>query len=132
MLLGYGYMRNNLVHLGGYPTHRDVAGMSNLFYFYSVFMCSWGMSPLPRSRLWKQNWMNRNQYKHFRQPVETKVMQMRMCQFKLTKNLFLSCGYEHVSSLARWNRLYINTKILLSQTAYRDFFLYKQITTMSL
>ena len=25
MLLGYGYMRNNLVHLGGYPTHRDIA-----------------------------------------------------------------------------------------------------------
>ena len=49
-------------------------------------------------------------------------MQMRMYRFKLTKNLFLSRGYEHVSSLARWNRLYIDTKILLSQTAYRDIF----------
>ena len=45
--------------------------------------------------------MNKNQYKHFRQPVETKIMQMRMYQFKLTKYLFLSRGYEHVSSLAR-------------------------------
>ena len=34
MLLGYGYMRNNLVRLGEYPTHRDVADMSNLFYFF--------------------------------------------------------------------------------------------------
>ena len=66
--------------------------------------------------------MNKNQYKHFRQPVETKIMQMRMYRFKLTKNLFLSRGYEHVSSLARWNRLYIDTKILLNQTAYRDIF----------
>ena len=38
MLLGYGYVGNNLVHSGGYPTQRDVADMSNLFYFYSVFM----------------------------------------------------------------------------------------------
>ena len=37
MLLGYGYMRNNLVRLGGYPTHRDVADMSYSFYFYFVF-----------------------------------------------------------------------------------------------
>ena len=27
-------MRNNLVRLGGYPTHRDVADMSNLLYFF--------------------------------------------------------------------------------------------------
>ena len=33
MLLGYGYMRNNLVRLGGYPTHRGVADMSCFFYF---------------------------------------------------------------------------------------------------
>ena len=38
MFLGYGYMRNNLVHLGEYPTHWDVADMSNLFYFYCVYM----------------------------------------------------------------------------------------------
>ena len=37
MLLGYGYMRNNLVRLGGYPTHRDVADMSYFFYSYFVF-----------------------------------------------------------------------------------------------
>ena len=38
ILLGYTYMRNNLVHLGGYPTRRDVADMSDLFYFYSVLI----------------------------------------------------------------------------------------------
>ena len=32
------YEKNNLVHLGEYPTDRDVADMSNLFYFYSVFI----------------------------------------------------------------------------------------------
>ena len=29
--------------------------------------------------------------------VETKIRQMRMQQFKLTKNLFLSRGCEHMS-----------------------------------
>ena len=38
MLLGYGYMRNNLVRLGGYPTHGGVADMSYFFYFYFVFI----------------------------------------------------------------------------------------------
>ena len=80
------------------------------------------MMPLPGSCLSKRNRMNKNQYKHFRQPVKTKIVQMCMYQFKLTKNLFLSRGYEYVSSLARWNRFYINTKILLSQTAYPDIF----------
>ena len=42
MLLGYGYMRNNLVHLGGYSTQRDVADMSNFFHFCSVFIRSRG------------------------------------------------------------------------------------------
>ena len=50
------------------------------------------------------NGMNKNRYKHFRQHVETKIMQMRMYQFNLAKNLFLSRGCKHVSSLARWNR----------------------------
>ena len=72
------------------------------------------MTFLPRSRLLKRSVLNKNQYKHFRQPVETNIIQMRMYQFKLTKTLFLSRGYEHVSGLARWNRLYIDTKILLS------------------
>ena len=86
MLLGYGYMRNNLVHLGGYPIHRDVTDMPNLFYFYSVFVWSRGMTDLQRSRLSKQNGMNKTWYKHFRQPVETKIMQRRKNQFKLTKS----------------------------------------------
>ena len=59
---------------------------------------------LPRSYLSKQNGMNKNLYENLRQPVETKIMQMRMYQFKLTRNLFLSRGCEHVSSLAKWNR----------------------------
>ena len=42
MLLGYGYIRNNLVHLGGYLTHRDVTDKSDLIYFYSVFICQGG------------------------------------------------------------------------------------------
>ena len=69
-------------------------------------------------------WHEKNRYKHFRQHVETKIMQMRMYQFKLTKNLFLSRVCEHVSSLAKCNRLYIDTKILLSHTTYQDIFFY--------
>ena len=130
MLLGYGSMRNNLVHLGGFPNHRDVADMSNLFYLYSVFIWSKEMMRLPRSRLFKRNGMNKNRYKHFRQPVERKIMQMRMCQFKLTKNLSFF-GHEHVSSRLIWNRFYVDTKILLSQTAYWDIFPYKHPATMS-
>ena len=109
MLPGHGHTRNNLVHLRGYPTHRDIADMPNLLLF-CVYMIK-GMTPLPRSHVSKQNGMNKNLYKHLRQPVETKIMQMCMYQFKFTKNLFLSRGYERVSSLARWNRLYIDTNV---------------------
>ena len=80
------------------------------------------MTRLPIFCLSKRNSMNKNQYKHYRQPVETKITQMRMYQFKLAKNFFLSRGYEHVSSMTRWNRIYMGTKILLSQTTYRDIF----------
>ena len=38
LLFKYGYMRSNLARLGAYPTHRDVADMSNLFYFYFGFV----------------------------------------------------------------------------------------------
>ena len=34
----------------------------------------------------KRNGMNKNLYEHFRQPVKTKIMQIRMYQFKLTKS----------------------------------------------
>ena len=37
MFSRYGYMRNNLIHLGGYPTHRDVVDLSNLFIFILRF-----------------------------------------------------------------------------------------------
>ena len=46
------------------------------------------MTRLPRSRLSKQNEMNKNRYKHFSQPVKTKIMQMRMYKFKLAKTYF--------------------------------------------
>ena len=54
MLLVYRSMRNNLVHLGGHSTHRDVADMSTLFCFYSALIWSRGMIRLPRSHLSKQ------------------------------------------------------------------------------
>ena len=38
LLFEYGYMRSNLARLGGYPTHRDVDNMSNLFYFHFEFI----------------------------------------------------------------------------------------------
>ena len=38
LLFEYGYMRSKLVRLGGYLTHRDVADMSNLFYFHFEFI----------------------------------------------------------------------------------------------
>ena len=56
-------MRKNLARLGGYPTHGDVADMSNLFIFVLCFMIK-GMTRLQRSRLLKRNGMNKNQYKH--------------------------------------------------------------------
>ena len=42
--------------------------------------------------------------------------------FQINKelNLFLSRGYWHVSSLAKWNRNILS--LLLSQAAYRDIF----------
>ena len=125
MLLGYGYMRNNLVHLRGYPTRRGVADMSNLYYCYCAFIWSRAMTPLPRSGLSKRNGMNNNQYIHFRQPVETKIIQMRFYQFKLTKNLFLSRGYEHVSILNMCLVWWDGADFILytlSLTAYRDIF----------
>ena len=36
------YEKNNLVRLGGYPTHLDVADMSYFFYFYFVFIYDQG------------------------------------------------------------------------------------------
>ena len=121
MLLGYGYMRNNLVSLGDILL-TEMLLICQISFIFILCLYDQGRTRLPRFCLSKQNSMNKNQYKHFRQPVETKIMQMRMYQFKLTKYLFLSRGYEHVSSLARWSKLYIDTKILLSQTTYQDIF----------
>ena len=41
---------------------------------------------LPRSRLSKRNGINKNQYKYFSQPGETKIIRMHMYQFKLKKS----------------------------------------------
>ena len=38
LLFEYGYMRSNLARSEGYPTHGDVADMSNLFYFHFEFI----------------------------------------------------------------------------------------------
>ena len=54
------------VHLGGYMS--DVKGDVAL------------------TDILKRNGMNKNRYEHFRQPVKTKIMQIRMYQFKLTKS----------------------------------------------
>ena len=44
------------------------------------------MTGLPRFYLLKRNGMNKNRYKDFREPGETKIMQRLMYQFKLTKS----------------------------------------------
>ena len=41
---------------------------------------------LRRSRLSKQNGMNKNWHKHFSQPGETKIIQIHLYQFKLTES----------------------------------------------
>ena len=92
-----------------------------MLFLFCVYMIK-GDDTLTEISPFEANGMNKNRYKQFRQYVETKIMQMRIYKFKLTKNLFLSHGCEHVSSLVRWNRLCIDTKILLSHTAYQDIF----------
>ena len=57
-----------------------------LLFLFCVYIWSSGMTRLPRSRLSKRNEMNKNRYKHFSQPVKTKIMRMRMYKFKLTKS----------------------------------------------
>ena len=44
------------------------------------------MTRLSRSHHSKQNEMNKDRYKHFSQPVNTKTMRMRMYKFELTKS----------------------------------------------
>ena len=41
LLLGYGYKRNNLARLGGYPAHQNVADMSDFFYFDFIIPSSY-------------------------------------------------------------------------------------------
>ena len=89
-LLCCGYMRNNLVHLGGYSTHRDAADMSNLLFLLFVYMIKEDHAHTEIS------------------PFEEKWDEQKS-SYEL--NLFVPHVYEHVSSLARWDRLYINTKV---------------------
>ena len=63
-LLLFEYGRSKLACLGGYPTHRDVADMSDLFYCHFEFIWSRGVTRLPRSCLSKWNGLNKNWYKH--------------------------------------------------------------------
>ena len=65
LLFEYGYMRSNSARLGEYPTHRDVADMSNLFYFHFESIWSRRMTRLPSFHLSKRNGLNKNRYKHF-------------------------------------------------------------------
>ena len=65
LLFEYGYMRSNFARLGEYLTHRDVADMSNLFYFHFESIWSRRMTRLPSFHLSKRNRLNKNRYKHF-------------------------------------------------------------------
>ena len=80
-----------------------------LLFLFCVYIWSSGMTRLPRSRLSKQNEMNKNRYKHFSQSVNTKAMPMRIHKSKLTKSYFYHVAMS-MSSLARWSRLYLSTK----------------------
>ena len=55
MLLGYGYMRNNLVHLGGYHTHRDVTDSQISFILFCVWMIK-GNDALTEISLYEAKW----------------------------------------------------------------------------
>ena len=89
-------MRNNLACLGGYLVHLDVADMSNLFIF---ILC------LHNQERWRAYWDPiqpawRDGYTNAYVPI----------YINKELNLLLSIGYEQVSSLAIWNRFYINTE----------------------
>ena len=90
------YMRNKLACLGKYLTHLDVADMSNLFYFHFVFTWSswWRAFRDPIQPAWRDGYAN----------VYLPIY------INKELHLFLSRCYEQVSSLARWNRFYINTE----------------------
>ena len=104
LLLEYGYMRSNLGRLGGYPTHRDIIDMSsNLIYFRFVLIWSRGMTHFLRYCFSKRASASLARRK-LHECVCTNLNKKEL-------NLFLLRGYEHVSSLTRWNRLYINMKI---------------------
>ena len=53
-------MKNNLICLGEYLTHLDVADMSNLFYFNFVFTCEerWRAYRDPIQPTWRDGYAN--------------------------------------------------------------------------
>ena len=56
MLLGYGYMKNSLVCLAGWSTHRDVANISDLFYFFFCAYMIMGNDALTKISHFEANW----------------------------------------------------------------------------
>ena len=70
----------------GKSHYQDVAYISNMLYFYFVFIWPRGMTLLPRSSLSKRNGMDKHRYKHFSHVGEKKMIPVRMYQFKLTKS----------------------------------------------
>ena len=86
LLLGYGYKRNNLARLGGYPAHQNVADMSDFFYFDFVFI--WlrrgvgRVTVLLRSKLLKPSGMNKNQCKN----TSAGLVSRKLCELCLCTN----------------------------------------------
>ena len=64
LLVEYGYIRNNLAHLGGYPNHQDDANMLNLFSL-CVYMTK-GDDALAEISPFKVKWDEQNRYKRMR------------------------------------------------------------------
>ena len=108
MLLGYGYVINNFVHLVGFPTYRDVADMSYFFYFYFVFTYNQGEWRTYRDLAF------RSEMRWTKIDINTSanLSRQKLCECVCTNCMY---NFYHVvlsmSSLARWNRLYLNTKI---------------------
>ena len=120
LLLGHGYMRNNLPRLGGIQ-------LTKMFLISIIFILCFDQGD--DSVFWsKMGWTKIN--------INTSASLARwLCECLCTNldqqsNLFFSNGYEPVSSLARWNRL-INQKTYYSAYWARSpigIFFFKQAT----
>ena len=99
LLFEYGYMRSNSACLGEYPTHRDVADMSNLFYFHFESIWSRRMTRLPSFHLSKGNRFNKNRYKHF--SLARRKLYVRKYQLNDTDREKL-CSIQFRTRMAGW------------------------------